>query len=110
MYLIQIPFYSAGILFVWMLTSMQQNCTLFWGTSISLPLNIVLNYVFMQRMGAAGIALSTSVMYVVSCAYLGFMLRRALTAAEGELVPTRVGPHRSAPASEPAEPRLNICV
>jgi putative peptidoglycan lipid II flippase len=82
MYVIQIPFYTAGILFVRMLTSMQRNRTLFWGTGISLPLNIALNYVFMQRMGVAGIALSTSVMYVVSCAYLGFMLHRALIAVE----------------------------
>jgi putative peptidoglycan lipid II flippase len=84
MYVIQIPFYTAGIMFVRMLTSMQRNRTLFWGAGISLPLNVVLNYVFMQRMGVAGIALSTSVMYVVSCAYLGFMLHRALIAVEDE--------------------------
>jgi putative peptidoglycan lipid II flippase len=84
MYVIQIPFYTAGILFVRMLTSMQRNRTLFWGTGISLPLNVVLNYLFMQWMGVAGIALSTSVMYVVSCAYLGFMLHRALTAVEDQ--------------------------
>jgi putative peptidoglycan lipid II flippase len=84
MYVIQIPFYTAGILFVRMLTSMQRNRTLFWGSGISLPLNILLNYVFMQRMGAAGIALSTSVMYVVACAYLGFMLLRALKEVEDE--------------------------
>ncbi len=84
LYVIQIPFYTAGILFVRMLSSMQRNRTLFWGTGISLPLNIALNYVFMQRMGVAGIALSTSVMYVVACAYSGFMLHRALTAIEHE--------------------------
>jgi putative peptidoglycan lipid II flippase len=82
MYLIQMPFYTAGILFVRMLTSMQRNRTLFWGTGISLPLNVGLNLVFMQRMGVAGIALSTSIMYVVACGYTGFMLHRALAAAE----------------------------
>lgn len=91
MYVIQIPFYTAGILFVRMLTSMQRNRVLFWGTGISLPLNILLNYLFMQRMGVAGIALSTSVMYVVSCAYLGFMLHRALTATENGSVLPGVG-------------------
>ncbi len=91
LYLIQIPFYTAGILFVRMLTAMQRNRTLLWGTGISLPLSVVLNYVFMQRLGVAGIALSTSVMYVVSCGYLGLMLRRALTAApDGVALP---GPH-----------------
>ena len=86
MYVIQIPFYTAGILFVQMLTSMQRSRTLLWGTSISLPLNVVLNYLFMRRMGVAGIALSTSLMYVVSCGYLGLMLRRALL-AEAPAVP-----------------------
>jgi putative peptidoglycan lipid II flippase len=84
MYVIQVPFYTVGILFVRMLTSMQRNRTLFWGASISLPLNVLLNYLFMQRMGVAGIALSTALMYVVSSAYLGFMLHRALAAVEDE--------------------------
>lgn len=84
MYVIQIPFYTASILFVRMLTSLQRSSTLFWGAGISLPLNIALNYLFMQRMGVAGIALSTSVMYAVSCAYLGLMLHRALAAVEDE--------------------------
>jgi putative peptidoglycan lipid II flippase len=78
MYLVQIPFYTVGILFVRMLTSMQRNRALLWGTAISVPLNFGLNYLFMWWMDAAGIALSTSVMYVVSCGYLGLMLRRAI--------------------------------
>jgi putative peptidoglycan lipid II flippase len=91
MYVIQIPFYTVGILFVRMLTSMQRNRTLLWGTGITLPLNVALNYFFMQRMGVAGIALSTSVMYMVSCAYSGFMLHRALITMEDESVVRRVG-------------------
>lgn len=91
MYVIQIPFYAAGILFVRMLTSMQRNRTLFWGAGISLPLDIALNYVFMQRMGVAGIALSTSMMYVVSCAFLGYMLHRALTEIEEKAALPQVG-------------------
>jgi putative peptidoglycan lipid II flippase len=83
MYLIQVPFYATGILFVRMLTSLQRNRTLLVGTAISLPLNVLLNYLLMRRMGVAGIALSTSVMYVVSCGYLGIMLRRALRTVAG---------------------------
>jgi hypothetical protein len=40
----------------------------------------------MQRMGVAGIALSTSMMYVASSAYLGYMLHRALIVTEREPV------------------------
>jgi putative peptidoglycan lipid II flippase len=78
MYLLQLPFYALGILFVRTLTSLQQNHVLFWGNVISFPLNLILNLVFMRSMGAAGIALSTSVVYAASCAYLGLMLHRSL--------------------------------
>jgi len=91
MYLIQVPFYATGILFVRMLTSLQRNRTLLVGTAISLPLNVLLNYVLMRRLGVAGIALTTSIMYVVSCGYLGLMLRRALRTVIGDAQPAAEG-------------------
>jgi putative peptidoglycan lipid II flippase len=78
MYLLQLPFYTLGILFVRALTSLQKNHVLLWGNMISFPLNLVLNLVLMRSLGAAGIALSTSLVYAVSCAYLGLMLHRCL--------------------------------
>jgi putative peptidoglycan lipid II flippase len=82
MYVLQIPFYTLGILFVRMLTSLQRNETLLWGTAISFPLKIILNLTLMPVLGVAGIALSTSLVYLASAAYLGLALRRALSKAE----------------------------
>ena len=80
MLLLQLPFYSVSILFVRMISSLQANRLLVWGTAISFVVNISLNYILMQFMGVAGIALSTSVVYAVSAAYLGIMLWRKLKA------------------------------
>jgi putative peptidoglycan lipid II flippase len=89
MYLLQLPFYALGILFVRTLTSIQRNHVLLWGNMISFPLNIALDLIFMKWIGAAGIALSTSVVYAVSCCYLGLMLRRSLADAAGAPISLR---------------------
>lgn len=80
MLMLQLPFYSLSILFVRMISSLQANRLLVWGTVISVVLNISLNYLLMKVMGIAGIALSTSVVYAVSAAYLGVMLWKKLKA------------------------------
>jgi putative peptidoglycan lipid II flippase len=76
---LQIPFYMVGILIVRMLSSMQANQILLYGTVINVVVNAVLNYVFMAWLGAAGIALSTSAVYCVSYAFLSRMLWRLLS-------------------------------
>jgi putative peptidoglycan lipid II flippase len=78
MFLLQLPFYTFTILFVRMISSLQANHVLLWGTVISVVLNITLNYVLMQFMGAAGIALSTSIVYVVLSCFLGMVLWKRL--------------------------------
>lgn len=75
---LQIPFFLLGTLLVRLAFALQRSKILFLGALISVPLNIILNWVFMQRLGAAGIALSTSCVYVVSAAFLWFMLVRPL--------------------------------
>jgi len=65
-YLLQIPFYVLGILGVRLISALNSNYILMWGAGINLPLNIVLNYIFMQWIGVAGIALSTTCVYVTS--------------------------------------------
>lgn len=77
---LQIPFHVVGILYVQLISSLRANHVLMIGAAISLPLNIVLNYLFMQVMGVAGIALSTSVVYAVSCFFLMIMYYRILKA------------------------------
>jgi putative peptidoglycan lipid II flippase len=74
LYCLQVPFYLVGILLVRLVSALQANQVLMWGAVISLVLNVVLNYAFMKWLGVAGIALSTSVVYVVSVCYLGYMV------------------------------------
>ena len=78
MYAFQVPFYLAGIVLARAVSAIGQNRILTLGAVLNLTVNIVMNYILMQSMGAAGIALSTSLMYVTSCLFLVIMLRRAL--------------------------------
>ncbi len=77
-YLLQVPFYMLGILLVRLISSLGANHILMWGACISLPLNILLNYILMQWMGVSGIALSTVCVYAVSFLYLSLLLNRKL--------------------------------
>ena len=79
--LIQVPFHLVGMIYVRLASALKRNAILFWGATISLPLNAILNYVFMQRWGVAGIALSTSVVYMVACGYMVLATARALRQA-----------------------------
>ncbi len=67
---IQIPFYIACMLVVRLISAMRNNQVLIWGSAGNLLINIVLNYVFMQWWGVAGIALSTSCVYIFSFSFL----------------------------------------
>jgi putative peptidoglycan lipid II flippase len=84
--LLQAPFHTVGIVLVRLVSALQENRILLWTASINLPLNILLNFLFMQWMGVSGIALSTSVVYAFSCLFLGWMvsdrLRRASRQSE----------------------------
>lgn len=81
-YVLQIPFYVLGVLTVRLISSLKANHILMWGAGISLPLNILLNYIFMQWIGVAGIALSTACVYGVSFLYLSIMLAKKLRVGE----------------------------
>ncbi len=83
---LQLPFYALGILYVRALSALKHNQVLMWGTVINVTLNAALNAVFMRIMGLPGIALSTSVVYIVSCAYLWFCLERRLSERESQAV------------------------
>jgi putative peptidoglycan lipid II flippase len=69
-YALQIPFYVLCILFVRFLSSIGRNEVLMWGSAINLTLDIALNLVLMSWWGVAGIALSTSLVYVVASVFL----------------------------------------
>jgi putative peptidoglycan lipid II flippase len=69
-YALQIPFYIAAIFVVRLINSLGVNHFLAWGSSLNLLCNIVGNYVFMNWFGVKGIALSTSLVYLVSFVFL----------------------------------------
>ena len=77
-YFIQAPFYMCGMLFVRFLSSIRRNDVLMYGSAVSLALDISLNLVLMRKMGIAGIALSTSLVYVVAFVILGTISVRLL--------------------------------
>jgi putative peptidoglycan lipid II flippase len=84
-YLIQVPFYTVGMLFVRFLSAARRNEVLMYGAAMSLVLDIVLNLAFMRYWGAAGIALSTSVVYCCTFLYLLAFSRKLL--GESQEVP-----------------------
>ena len=81
-YAIQIPFYIAGIMVVRVISSMQANQILLWGAAINLSVNVILNYLLMQWLGVAGIALSTSFVYLVSFIFCFTILNRRISKIE----------------------------
>ncbi len=81
--LLQVPLYLIGILIVRLISSLKANSVLMWGCVINFVVNVVLNYVLMQWLQVAGIALSTTLVYMVSAAYLWLMLSRVLKEREG---------------------------
>lgn len=78
MYVLQIAFYLSGILFVRLISAMKGNWVLMCSAILSFPLNIILNIVLMRYMGVSGIALSTSLVYAVSLAFLSVMSYRTM--------------------------------
>jgi putative peptidoglycan lipid II flippase len=75
---LQIPFYIASVFTVRLISSLQINYLLMWGSAINLIVNVVLNYLFSKTMGIAGIALSTSCVYCVSFLFLWVMTQKYL--------------------------------
>jgi putative peptidoglycan lipid II flippase len=65
LYLLQVPFFVLNILVVRLISSLRANHTLVWGSVGALILDIVLNYILGYWLGVAGIALATSIVYVL---------------------------------------------
>ena len=79
---LQLPFYVIGILIVRLISSLKANSILMWGCVMNSVLNVLLNYVLMQWLQVAGIALSTTIVIMTSSVYLGLMLLRLLRERE----------------------------
>lgn len=75
---LQIPFYLGCILVVRLIAAMQSNYLMVWGSALNLTINIGMNYLLMNWMGIAGIALSTSIVFCFSFLFLWFFANRLL--------------------------------
>jgi putative peptidoglycan lipid II flippase len=78
MYLLQVPFFVLGILGVRVLVAMSKNHLLTIMALVNLVVNVIGNLVFMRWFGVSGIALSTSVVYIVSMSMILVLLARSL--------------------------------
>jgi len=78
MYLLQVPLYILSMLFVRLISALKANQMMLWGNIINLSICIGLSYFLMQRLGVVGIALASSVMYLVSSAFLALVSLRLI--------------------------------
>ena len=75
-YALQIPFYLAGQVGVRLLIAMGKSRTVMMICAVNLIANVSANWMFMKAMGVTGIALATSLVYLLSCGQIGYALRR----------------------------------
>ncbi len=84
-YLLQVPLYVVKTLFVKLISAFNANYVFIWGNAINLSLSMLLTYVLMQQFGVIGIALATSLMYLISSIFLLWVSLRLMRAkAEGQ--------------------------
>lgn len=77
-YLLQVPFYMLGITVVRLISSLKANIVLMKAAFVNLFSNIILNYMLMQWLGIAGIALSTAIVYLISLIYCWMSMNKKL--------------------------------
>ena len=77
-YFLQLPFHLLVVLNYRILAALKRNRTFFLGAAINVVSNIAFNLLFIQAFGVVGIALSTSVVNVITCAYLTWQVWRGL--------------------------------
>jgi putative peptidoglycan lipid II flippase len=65
---LQVPCYLVGNMAVRLISALKRNGVLMAIAAVNTVVNAILNWVLMWRYGVAGIALSTSIVYLVSCA------------------------------------------
>ncbi len=64
--LLQIPFYVVVMLGARVLSALDANATLLRISALNVAVNVVGNYLLMRQFGVSGIAMATSVMYLVA--------------------------------------------
>ena len=75
--LIYIPFYLCTLINVRFLTAVNKNKFMAWTSFWNLLVNLLLNVIFMKYFGVYGLALSTTVTYMISSLiYMGFTYKQ----------------------------------
>lgn len=82
MYLLQVPFVMVGMVGVRLLVAMSRNHLLTIMSVVNLAVGVGGNLVFMRLFGVSGIALSASVVYMVSMTMIFIFLARNLAQLE----------------------------
>jgi len=75
---LQIPFYILAQLGVRLISALNRNWVLMVIAGVNMIDNIVFNLILMRYLGVAGIALSTSFVYLISCALIYASIGRSL--------------------------------
>jgi putative peptidoglycan lipid II flippase len=86
MYALQLPFYLLVILYVRAIFALQDNSVVLIGVIVNFLFNIALNYAFMKYFGASGIALSTSIVFMIYFSFLFYCVFALLKRKQNELV------------------------
>jgi putative peptidoglycan lipid II flippase len=81
---LQLPFFGVGLLFSRLISSLGANQLLLVQAGICLVADAVLAYSLSRVFGVAGIALGTTLMYVVALIFLAVMAYRTLRRVEGD--------------------------
>lgn len=82
---LQVPIYIVSRLFVGLIPALKATHLMMWGNVINLSMCIALNYILMQWLAVEGIALATSLMYLISLCFVMWVSLR--------LINQRIGAH-----------------
>ena len=83
---LQLPFFGVSLLFSRLISSLGANQLLLVQAALCLVVNAVMTYGLSRVFGVAGIALGTTLMYVVALIYLAIMAHRTLLRVEGSAI------------------------
>ena len=75
---LQIPFYILAQLGVRLISALKRNWVLMVIAGVNMIVNIVFNLILMRYLGVAGIALSTSFVYLISCTLVYASIAKSL--------------------------------
>lgn len=64
--LVYVPFYICSIIIIKFLTSINKNAYMFYASILNLVLNLVLNYYFARMYSVDGLAIATTIIYVIN--------------------------------------------